>query len=73
MSEPIYLTDEELILLTGFKQKSHQIKWLTANRIHHYVNKLGRPIVIRSEFTGNYRQQVSTKVESPDFGALLNG
>ncbi|RUT66825.1 hypothetical protein CKG00_10830 [Morganella morganii] len=73
MSEPLYLTDDELITLTGFKIKSCQVKWLRENHIHHYINKLGKPIVIRSKFTGQYYQQADIEAETPDFGALTDG
>ncbi|NHB94847.1 DUF4224 domain-containing protein, partial [Photorhabdus cinerea] len=33
MSDPIYLTDGELFSITGFKQKSQQIKWLINNHV----------------------------------------
>ncbi|NHB94793.1 hypothetical protein C5469_22830 [Photorhabdus cinerea] len=74
MSDPIYLTDGELFSITGFKQKSQQIKWLINNHVHHYVNRLGKPIVIRTIITGKYTtNQANTDFETPDFGALING
>ncbi|WP_041382243.1 MULTISPECIES: DUF4224 domain-containing protein [Photorhabdus] len=72
MNVPIYLTDVELFSITGFKQKSHQIKWLTENHVHHYVNRLGKPIVIRTTIC-KYNSQANTDFETPDFGALTNG
>ncbi|WP_445494646.1 DUF4224 domain-containing protein [Photorhabdus sp. SF281] len=73
MSDPIYLTDIELFSITGFKQKSQQIKWLISNHVHHYVNRLGKPIVIRTTITGKHITQANTDLETPDFGALTNG
>lgn len=39
------LTDDELQRLTGYKQKSAQVRWLQANGVRHYVRADGRPNV----------------------------
>lgn len=48
MSESIILTDDELQLLTGIKNKSPQIKWLKENKFCFHVNLLGKPIILRA-------------------------
>ena len=41
----MFLTDQELRVLTGRAHKSRQIEYLKAHRIRHYVNAGGRPVV----------------------------
>lgn len=36
-----FLTDEELVELTGSKRKSNQIRWLTQHRYPHETNAQG--------------------------------
>lgn len=69
MSESIILTDSELQLLTGRKNKSLQIKWLKENKFCFHVNLIGKPIILRSSL--NRRATIEQKQQQePDFGAL---
>ena len=69
MSESIILTDSELQLLTGRKNKSLQIKWLKENKFSFHVNLLGKPIILRSSL--NQKVIIEQKQQQePDFGAL---
>ena len=69
MSESIILTDSELQLLTGRKNKSLQIKWLKENKFCFHVNLIGKPIILRSSL--NQRATIEQKQhQEPDFGAL---
>lgn len=47
-----FLTDSELLDLTGYRIPAYQVKWLTKHGIRHWVNKAGRPAVPRSEIDG---------------------
>ncbi|HGJ5863881.1 MAG TPA: DUF4224 domain-containing protein [Arsenophonus nasoniae] len=70
--QSIYLSDDELSVLTGYKQKKSQIKWLEQNKLPHLVNKLGKPIVFKEILFTKQRVTFEPEVE-PDFGALING
>jgi hypothetical protein len=45
----MFLDDEELTKLTGYKRKSSQIDWLRKNGIKHLVNGLGEPLVTQKQ------------------------
>lgn len=49
----IFLTREQVIVLTGAKIKKRQIRMLRLHSIRHYINAAGWPVVPRSaiEFT----------------------
>ena len=68
MNESIILTDDELQLLTGRKNKSLQIKWLKENNFYFHVNLLGKPIILRASL--NQKVIIENKQQEPDFGAL---
>lgn len=68
MSESIILTDDELQLLTGIKNKSPQIKWLKENKFCFHVNLLSKPIILRAWL--NQKVIIENKQQEPDFGAL---
>ena len=42
-----FLTEDELVELTGAKRKSNQIRWLTQHRYPHETNANGAPKVLR--------------------------
>lgn len=53
----MFLTAEELEQLTGYRpcQRARMIRWLTKQGIPHTVNKLGNPVVLRSDIeSGNH-------------------
>ena len=41
----MFLTDDQLITLTGRKRRSGQIAWLAERRIPHIVSSAGFPVV----------------------------
>jgi len=43
----MFLTDEELFVLTGYRRPKLQIEQLRRMGVPHWVNALGRPIVRR--------------------------
>ena len=59
MSE--FLSAEDVRQLTGYVKPSKQIQWLTRNRVPHYVNRFGRPVVNRS---------LSPHVARPELGTV---
>lgn len=48
MTDTLTLTPEELIDLTGWRQPSRQIEWLTRAGVPHFVRRDGRPRVVRA-------------------------
>lgn len=46
----IFLTPEERHELTGYRRKSAQIAWLRRNKIPHFINAGGDPVILRSTF-----------------------
>lgn len=48
----MFLTPEELQQLTGYKLAAHQVRWLKANGVPHFVNALGRPVVSKDLLAG---------------------
>lgn len=49
---PLFLSDQELIELTGRHFKSLQIKQLKRMLIPFHINALGKPVVARAIFAG---------------------
>ncbi|WP_096978861.1 DUF4224 domain-containing protein [Escherichia coli] len=64
----IFLTEDEVQMLTGFKYASHQREWLTQNGLPFYTNRCGKPIVNRELFSSN--KQLPPQEPEPDFGAI---
>lgn len=64
-SDMIFLTDEEMIELTGYRQPAAQIRFLQKWRIRHVVNRNGRPKVTQAAVEGSERPKTS-----PNFKAL---
>lgn len=52
MTPDVFLTDNELAKLTGFKIKSRQIDWLRAQGLPFFVNGTGHPVVTRAAVEG---------------------
>lgn len=55
-----FLTTQEVEQLTGYVKPSKQIQWLTRNRVPHYVNRFGRPVVNRSLSPHSARPELGT-------------
>lgn len=53
MTEPLFLTDDELATLTGRKLRKLQIDALKRMMIPFRVNALGRPVVTRAAVLGH--------------------
>lgn len=45
----MFLTDDELQALTGYKRRDKQIAWLTGHKIRHMVSAAGFPVVASRE------------------------
>lgn len=67
MESNLFLTDEELKIMTGYKSAKKQCEWLTNQKIQFYKSKVGKPIVIRNILVNGI---VHCDDEIPDFGAL---
>jgi Domain of unknown function (DUF4224) len=62
----IWLDENEITRLTGYKQPSKQIAWLSANGHKFTVSGEGRPLIPASQFG----VQSKPKGKAPDFGAI---
>ena len=73
MTEPMFLTDEELLELTGYRQAAKQAAHLRAQRIPFHTNRAGRPRVTRAAVEGRKvapaPAQASKPSWSPSWGA----
>ena len=52
MSAALFLEDDELVKLTGWRFKSKQIAWLRGEGIPFRVNATGHPVVLRASVEG---------------------
>lgn len=71
--EPINLTVQELIEITGRVKASAQLRWLRQNGFTALLRADGRPLVSRSHFQAKMdglAPGTKPKVYQPDFGAL---
>jgi hypothetical protein len=48
----LFLSDDELVKLTGFAWKSKQIAWLKAEAIPFHKSATGHPVVTRAAIEG---------------------
>lgn len=44
-----WLTDAQLLKLTGFVQTAARVRWLQRNKVRHFVNAENEVIVLRSD------------------------
>lgn len=74
MSSDSFLTDAELVRLTGYKRGAEQVKWLEAHDWLHETNAAGAPIVARAYFERRLVGEASVPDPTPaarhNFGAL---
>ncbi|MDD5056595.1 MAG: DUF4224 domain-containing protein [Sideroxydans sp.] len=61
MDTPLFLSADELYLLTGFKFKAKQITQLRTMGIAFRINGCGRPVVTRSAIEGGKESKTSQK------------
>jgi len=63
--QSMFLNRLEIETLTGYRNPSSQIRWLTRNGIRHWVARTGRPQVPRAviEGTGDRLQDDSPALE----------
>lgn len=59
MSDPLFLTDDELAELTGRRVRRLQIEALRKMMIPFRVNALGRPVVTRAAVLGQQSVQAT--------------
>lgn len=60
----LFLTDDELVDLTGYRQPSKQIGQLKAQRIPFHTNRAGHPKVARAVVEGR-KVATAEKAEKP--------
>ena len=65
----MFLTDEELFELTGYRQPSKQVAHLKAQRIPFHLNRAGHPRVARAILEGAKAQKTAPATWSPSWAA----
>jgi hypothetical protein len=63
----MFLTDDELVALTGYKLASKQVAFLRSRRIPFYTNKSGHPRVVKTVIEGGGRPKEAKKTWSPSW------
>lgn len=61
MSDTLFLTEDELVELTGFKRAAKQVDHLKRQRIPFHTNKAGHPRVARAVLEGGRVPQKTIK------------
>ena len=61
----MFLTPDDLILLTGKRQKVKQIEQLRRMGVPFYTNASGHPIVARAEVEGSRKVPATQQVWKP--------
>lgn len=56
---PLFLTDEEVVRLTGYRRPHKQIDWLNQQRLRHWIAADGYPRVPRASIDGTATTQAS--------------
>lgn len=64
------LQPDELVEITGYRQKSKQCWWLRANKVPHKTNALGKPVVSRAKWEEVQGRVRSATKDTPDWGAM---
>lgn len=65
----LFLQPDELVVVTGFRQKSRQHQWLKANRVPHKLNALGKPVVSRAKWEEAQGKTARATKSQPNWGA----
>jgi hypothetical protein len=69
----MFLTDEEIFNLTGYKQTASQIKWLRQNGFKFLIGGDGKPRIMTSyleSIIGSYNISTPKKRVEPNFKNL---
>ena len=69
----LFLSEDEIAYMTGYKKQKFQVQWLSNEHIPHRVSKDGRPIVARSCFESINNHSlplIKNEEEQPNFEAL---
>lgn len=61
----MFLTKDELVTLTGRKNKSNQIEWLRREAIPFRVNATGHPVVTKAAIEGRAEAPQSDRKWTP--------
>lgn len=64
----VCLQPDELVEITGYRQKSKQLKWLKFNKVPHKVNAMGKPVVSRAKWDESHGKAVRSKLSQPNWG-----
>lgn len=67
----MFLTDEELFDLTGYRQPSKQVAHLKLQRIPFHLNRAGHPKVARAILEGRRPEPKKDATWSPSWAANL--
>lgn len=64
-----WLTDDEVVELTGYRRAARQMRWLADNRIKAYLNALNKVRVPRDALVA-YQASKTEKRTEPDFSKV---
>lgn len=65
----MFLTRDELEMLTGYKVAKCQIAWLTRNGVKHWIARTGKPQVPRSAIDGTPKSPDDSQPFEPRYVA----
>ena len=66
----MFLSDEQVQRLTGYKQPAYQCRWLARNRVHFYQAADGRPIVTEDAIRSPEGRKSGRRPSEPNYAAL---
>ena len=67
----MFLNDQELVQLTGYKRKKWQIRWLRNRRFRFEINKAGEPQVLRAYAEKRMSDGNKSEVAQPNWAAMV--
>ena len=66
----MFLTTDDLFILTGYQRPSAQRRWLEQNGWKFEIDGNGRPVVLRSHAEEHMGSPVKNRTIAPNFDAL---
>ncbi|MDH3671769.1 MAG: DUF4224 domain-containing protein [Gammaproteobacteria bacterium] len=66
----MFLSQDEVADLTGYRRRKCQARWLSANGYRFALNAIGRPKVLRQEAERHLLGSYKSRSRAPNFSAL---
>lgn len=67
----MFLTEDELVTLTGYKSPGKQAEWLAERGLRHTRNGAGKVVLLRSMVEAMYGSPTAAKAPEPRWDHLL--